>query len=113
MKTNVLTPLFELVAHIALRTDIDLQFQARRLSSGDMYISWYIGDCENPDAGDFSDWLMTDDLDENKLDRWVAELTGWVYQPEDEGAPWDDEESQEEIDARENHTIDSQEDRTL
>ena len=124
---NVLTPLFDVISEIAM-TDIDLNVSIRK---NHMY--WYIGDIntmerdDNGNAiftcGDMFDRVMLDDLDEDKITIWVAELQDVLDDyntPLDEnGIPIDDdydrwqnneEDSLDEIHTRENHYIDSQED---
>lgn len=122
MKPNVLSPLFEIVNYIAMETDIEIDFDVRCLSGYGKTITWYVGECDAPTAGDMFDYLYLDDLDEDRLNRWVSELQELVddyhiivdgrgipitdCQDEDELAPL--EESREEIAWAENSIQDKE-----
>ena len=111
---NILAPLFEVVSEILTSTDIDINFEARK-----DYIYWYCGNInELPEdenghvifnqGGSLHDWLSLDDLDEDKLNRWVAELTAMLPAPEEEAV-----DTYENIARTENNIIDRQEDRQI
>jgi hypothetical protein len=59
-------------------------------------ISWYVGNALNPDYGQNTDFLRSNDLDEDKLNDWVAELehlyaeaTGTEDETDEELDKWD------------------------
>lgn len=120
VKANVLTPLFEIVSHIAMETDIPLHFEVdtgiddagNRIS----YITWWVGGGTKTastkynfdvhqlrSAGDMFDYLYTDNIDEDKLNRWVAELEALAFEPE---TPDQDSESREDFERVENAAFD-------
>lgn len=116
MKPNILSPLFEIMNYIAMETDIEIDFDVRCLSEYGKTITWYVGECDDPTAGDMFDYLYLDDLDEDKLNQWTSELQELVddyhIKVDGRGIPITDdqdedelahlEESQGEIERREN-----------
>lgn len=99
---NILKPLFNVVAEITTTTDIPLHFNVdthvTKEGSRVKFIGWWIGDKHKtiqvkngswfddprePVAGDLCSYIYVDDIDEDKLDRWVAELTEFIAEPED------------------------------
>ena len=111
MKPNVLTPLFEIVAYIALETDIVLNFSSNRLTDGSTLLYWYVGSAEKPTAGDMFDRIYTDDLDEDKLDRWVSELQELVddyhIKVDGRGIPITDDQDEDELSREDNERVEN------
>ena len=110
---NVLTEFFDIVSKIALDTAIDLHLQSHRMRDGSNVLYWYIGDSEEPTAGDLFDRIYTDDLDEDKLIGWVDQLKVLYYDHQFPDYPERDyetaEETLEEIERAENAVLDEQE----
>lgn len=77
--TNVLKPFFDIVNYIVMETDVPIEVRICGHESGNTLIAWHIGSSFNPVAGNHNDTLNTDNLDGDKLDRWVAELNALAY----------------------------------
>ena len=111
---NALKPLFDVVAEILATTDIPLRLTTEQLSNGKNMMLWYVGDVQKPTAGDFWDrfYFTHDDINEDELDRWVAELKTMLDDYRlyhDEGNECETGTSLEDDKRAENHDIDSQE----
>ena len=76
---TVLTPFFDIVNYIVTETDIRLRVDIFSHDTGNSTIHWYVGSCDNPRAGNYSESISTDDIDKTKLNRWVAELNALAY----------------------------------
>ena len=101
---NVLKPFFDIVNYIIGETDIQLNMSVYSYPDGFSLISWYVGPAYDPLAGSCANTINTDNLDEDKLDRWVAELNAMAHpeiDDEDTG-----EESRESIARTENAILD-------
>jgi len=82
MKRNdILDEFMTLAADAALDPDVEFDIHIRPVCD-DTAITWYIGDVGKPVIGHFTDYLFLEDLDEDKLVRWCAELR--EYMAEDE-----------------------------
>lgn len=97
---NILTPLFEVAAELAMtEVPLHLSMYSAINEHGNpvTYISWYIGGKTKQHssggeiykvglqyylAGDTCDFMNTDNIDENKLDEWVAELRTFLVEDE-------------------------------
>ena len=73
--TESLQPLFDIVCKIASETEIDLKFSVMRITRERALIDWYIGLATSPEHGSNTDYLRTDDLDEDKCIVWTEQLT--------------------------------------
>jgi len=146
MKTHeILQPLFDIVNKIHCETSLALDFGIRTFIINESdederwfkRIYWFIGEAGNELHGKFLNTLDVDDLDENKLDCWVTELSriydnemgypecsncGGSLNPESASEysciceiqnSCQNEESLVDISRYENHRIDSQEDRKI
>ena len=101
---NVLKPFFDIVNYIISETDIQLNMSVYSYPDGFSLISWYVGPAYEPTAGSAGNTINTDNLDEDKLDAWVAELNAMAYpEIDDEDAG---EESRESIARTENAVLD-------
>lgn len=76
---NVLKPFFEIVNYIVMETDTELHVSITSYSTGRTLIAWWVGDSRTPDAGCCTSFIRSDDLDEDTLNRWIAELNAIAY----------------------------------
>ena len=81
---SILTPFFDVVAEITMTTDIPLCVSITNYPDGMSLMDWYVGVATHPTHGSASDLLRLHDLDEDKLNDWVAELRALIDEPEDD-----------------------------
>ena len=111
---EILQPLYEIVNRIHCDTSIELDFNVRTYAPDHKLICWYVGDCQEPTAGNYLDRLNVNDLDEDKLIEWINALTELYLDATDCKTPdLFDEDSRmadwEEDERRENRLIEDQE----
>ena len=81
---SILTPFFDVVAEITMTTGFPLNIHINNYTDGMSMMSWYVGAATHPTHGSASDLLRLHDLDEDKLNDWVAELRALIDEPEDD-----------------------------
>ena len=117
--SEILQPLFDMFNLCMCELSIDLNVSMVN-PGGSPVIYWYVGNINKLERGedgrtvfpfgDMHDWLYLDDIDEDKLNRWVAELTAIYRQAtwtEDSKTIYNCDESIAEIHDRENGVLEA------